>query len=93
VTTEVRRDDAQSRYELLLDGQVVGLAEFRDDGDRLVFPHTVIDAPLRGRGLGDVLVKGALDDVRARGERVVPTCWFVAEYIDSHREYADLVAR
>jgi len=93
LTTEVRRDDAQSRYELVLDGQVVGIAEFRNNGDCLVFPHTVIDEPLRGRGLGDVLVKGALDDVRARGERVAPTCWFVAEYIDTHREYADLVAR
>jgi predicted GNAT family acetyltransferase len=36
-------------------------------------------------------VQGALDDIRARGLRVVPFCPFVAGYIRRHSEYADLV--
>jgi predicted GNAT family acetyltransferase len=30
--------------------------------------------------------------VRARGERIVPACWYVREYIEEHPERADLLA-
>ena len=89
---EVRHAPDRSRYELLDAGEVVGIADYVDDGERLVFPHTVIDPDRRGGGLGAVLVQGALDDVRRQGRTVVPTCWFVAEFLDLHPEYADLRA-
>jgi predicted GNAT family acetyltransferase len=89
---DVRRNDEASRYELIDDGRVVGIADYRIDGDTVVFPHTEVDTALRGRGLGAVLVKGALDDVRASGRRIVPLCWFVEQFVQTHREYADLVA-
>ncbi len=47
---------------------------------------------MRNQGLGEVLVRGALDDVLARGGTVVAQCWYVAEFIDQHPEYADLLA-
>lgn len=89
---EVRHAPDRSRYELLDAGEVVGIADYVDDGEHLVFPHTVIDPDRRGGGLGAVLVQGALDDVRREGRTVVPTCWFVAEFLDLHPEYADLRA-
>jgi predicted GNAT family acetyltransferase len=82
----------QSRYELLDDDQLVGIADYRVAGDTIVFPHTEIVRERRGHGLGAVLVQGALDDVRGSGRRVVPHCWYVAEFIDEHPEYADLTA-
>jgi predicted GNAT family acetyltransferase len=88
---QVRRNDERSRYELLRDGQVVGVADYRESGDQVVMPHTVIDPSLRGQGLGDVLVRAALDDLRGSGRAVVPTCWFVAEFIEGHPEYRDLL--
>jgi predicted GNAT family acetyltransferase len=92
MTTEVRHEPEKSRYEILGDGRVVGIAEYADRGDVLVFHHTQIDGALRGNGLGAELVKAALDDVRARGRTVVATCWFVAKFLDHHPEYADLLA-
>ena len=38
------------------------------------------------------LVRYALDDVRRSGRPVVATCWYVADFIDEHPEYRDLVA-
>ncbi len=38
-----------------------------------------------------MLVGGALDDLRAAGRQVVPSCWYVREFIDEHEEYADLL--
>jgi predicted GNAT family acetyltransferase len=92
VPTEVRRNDERQRYELLLDGLVVGIADFHGDGYTLTFPHTVIDDDLRGNGYGAELVRGALDDVRARGKRVIPRCWYVAQFIDENPDYAVLLA-
>ena len=89
---EVRRNDADHRYELLVDGELVGVADFALDGPRVVMPHTEISPARRGQGLGEILVQGALDDIRSAGRTVVPACWFVAEFLDQHPEYADLRA-
>jgi predicted GNAT family acetyltransferase len=88
----VRHDPERSRYELLVDGEVVGVADYHVDGDRWIFPHTVITPERRGQGLGAELVQAALDDVRRAGGTVVPRCWYVAEFIDTHPDYADLLA-
>lgn len=89
---ETRDAPDRSRYELLDDGEVIGIADYRDDGERVVFPHTVIDRDRRGHGLGEILVRYALDDVRSKGRSIVPSCWFVAEFVDLNPEYRDLVA-
>ena len=90
--TELRHDAEASRYELLADGRVVGVADYRAAGSAEVFHHTEIERELQGQGLGERLVRGALDDVRRRGARIVATCWFVADFVAEHPEYADLVA-
>jgi uncharacterized protein len=89
---EVRRNDKQSRYELVEDGTVIGVADYRVDGDVVVMPHTQIDGRRRGQGLGAVLVQGALEDVRAQQATVVPSCWYVAQFISEHPDYRDLLA-
>jgi uncharacterized protein len=90
--TEVRDNVEKSRYELVEDGKLVGVADYRAMGDNLAFPHTEIVPARRNQGLGHQLVKGALDDVRRKGAKVVPYCWFVAEFIEENAEYADLRA-
>jgi uncharacterized protein len=91
-TATVRRDDERGRYELVEAGRVIGVADFRVRGDVVVLPHTEIARERRGGGLGAVLVRGVLDDVRQAGRTVVPACWYVAQYIDEHPEDADLLA-
>ncbi len=81
-----------SRYELVLDGKVVGFADYELQGDTVVFPHTIVEHQYRGRGFGAILVAGALDDVRGTGRRVVAECWFVADFIRDNEEYQDLLA-
>jgi predicted GNAT family acetyltransferase len=92
MATNVRNAEDRSRYELVIDGELVGVADYRIDGDRIVFPHTEIDPARRGQGLGEVLVRAALDDVRTTGRKVVPHCWFVRDVIAANAEYADLRA-
>jgi len=90
--TDVRDNPEKSRYELVEDGHLLGVADYRVMGDNLAFPHTEIVPSRRNQGLGAQLVQGALDDVRRKGVKVVPYCWFVAEFLEEHPEYADLKA-
>ena len=91
--TEVRDRADQQRFELLLDGEVVGFARYVRRPGRVIFVHTEVDAAHGGKGLGSVLVAGALDLVRAEGVRVVPLCPYVGAFLARHPEYADLVDR
>lgn len=90
--TQVRKDESRSRYELLVDGELAGIADYREGDGALVFPHTEIHPAHRGKGLGEILVRGAMDDVRAAGQKVVPSCWFVREFLDTNPDYTDLRA-
>ena len=54
--------------------------------------HTEIDPAFEGQGLGERLVAGALEDLRARGLKLVPQCPFVRAYLRRHPDQADLVA-
>jgi uncharacterized protein len=93
MTTDVRDVGARSRYEVTVDGEPAGYAEYRDVQGARVFTHTVVHDAFEGKGVGGALARGALDDVRAAGGHVVPQCPFIAGYIDRHPEYGDLVDR
>ena len=89
----VRDNPAELRYEILADGELLGLIRYRVEPGIVVLIHTEVDEAAEGRGVGSRLVKGALDDIRARGLGLVPLCPFVAAYLRRHPEYADLVVR
>jgi len=91
---ELMHAQAKSRYEIHVDGQLVGHAQYREEGGRVRFTHTEIDPAREGQGLGSRLAAFALDDVKARGLKAVPLCPFIAKYIERHaQEYGDLVER
>jgi predicted GNAT family acetyltransferase len=79
------------RFEVLLDGEVAGFAEYRRTKSSIAFTHTVIDPAFEGRGLGSVLARGALDAAREAGSPVLPFCPFIRGYIQRHPAYLDLV--
>lgn len=80
----VTRNDSAQRYDVHVGDTLAGYTEFKPVGDKLVFPHTVIDPAFGGRGLGSVLVGEAMADVARRGETVVPLCPFVLKYLSTH---------
>lgn len=93
MTEQITHDRERSRYELMVDGSLGAYAEYDLTGDTIVFTHTVTTPSLRGRGLAGKVVRQALDDARADDRTVVARCWYVAQYIDQHPEYTDLLTK
>lgn len=89
---DVADNPASARYEITVDGDRAGFVTYRISDGAMVLVHTEIDPRRRTRGLGGQLVGAALDDARARGLKVRPHCPFVADYIERHPEYSDLLA-
>jgi uncharacterized protein len=89
----VSRDDDRSRYEGRLDdGELVTVIDFSRTGDVVDITYTGTKRRHRGRGLASSATRHALEDIRAEGWKVQPTCSFTATYLDEHPEYADLRA-
>lgn len=92
MSTVIRDNPDQSRYEVLVDERLAGFAQYRRTGDRITMVHTEVASEFEGRGLGGQLANAALDDVRRRGLTLVPACPFIASYIRRHPDaYLDLV--
>jgi hypothetical protein len=78
---------AESRFELLVDGELAGWLAYRPgEGRVLVLTHTQVLEGHEGEGFGGVLVRGALEAVAASGRTALPTCPYVVRYIDRHPE-------
>ncbi|HEV7564123.1 MAG TPA: GNAT family N-acetyltransferase [Solirubrobacterales bacterium] len=82
---------ARERFELSLDGEVVGFTTYHRTPRALALSHTEVDPAHEGEGLASQLIAGALDAARAEGLAVLPFCPFVRRFIEEHREYLDLV--
>ncbi len=90
--TAVRHVPDESRYELLLDGRVIGRVTYVRRGSDLILDATEVDDEFSGRGLAGLLATQVFDDLRARGQQVVVGCRYLRRWVGMHPEYADVVA-
>jgi predicted GNAT family acetyltransferase len=86
----VREDRDASRYEVEVDGEVAFLTYERRRRS-IVLVHTEVPPALRGRGLGEVLARHALNAARAEVTRVIVQCPFVQTWLRDHPGYSDVV--
>ena len=79
--SDMTNNEAENRYELTVDGETA-VAEYRMEGDTIVFTHTVVPKAIDGEGVGTRLVEAALADARGKGLTVNPQCPFVAHVVE-----------
>lgn len=86
----ITNNTGETRYETVVDG-MIAILEYDLEGETITLRHTEVPVALGGRGIGGALARFALEDAKARGLTVVPTCPFVRPYIARHPEYLALV--
>ncbi len=92
LTTIVRDNREQNRYEIHVDDRLAGFSEYKLRRDRIAFTHTEVDDEFSGRGLARKLVADELADSRRRGLAVLPFCPYVRKVIaENPDKYLDLV--
>ena len=87
---EVRDNEDQHRFELVVDGRTA-FSQYRLASGTITFLHTEVPKELEGHGIGSRLAQGVLEAVRAKGLKVVAKCPFIAAYIRKHAEFQDLL--
>jgi predicted GNAT family acetyltransferase len=92
MTTTVRDNPGDSRYDVYSDDELAGFTTYELTGNQIAFNHTETFPAFAGKGLAKQLVTGALDDVRRRGLTVLPFCPYVRKFISLYPDtYLDLV--
>ncbi len=80
------------RFEIERDGHIAYL-EYNLAGKVLQLIHSEVPQALRGHGLAPELAKAALEWAREHNIKVDVICPSVADYLEKHPEYSDLVVR
>jgi predicted GNAT family acetyltransferase len=88
---QVADDPDQARFEIRVDGELAGFAQYRLKDGVIAFLHTETDRRFRGHGLAGRLTQFGLDSARERHLAVLPYCPFVRSWIAEHPAYADLI--
>lgn len=83
----------RSRFEASVDGELAGFLDYVRLPGLVTFTHAEVFDAYEGTGVGSALARAGLDDARARAERVLPACPFVAGWIARHPEYQSLVEK
>jgi predicted GNAT family acetyltransferase len=91
-SSSVSHDPAAGRFEIAT-GAGNGVLTYLRRGSALEIIHTEVPDAAEGKGFAAALAEAALGYARSAGKQVIPSCPYVASYIERHPGYADLVAR
>jgi uncharacterized protein len=92
---DVRVEDNpdRTRFEAYLDGELAAFVAYTAGSDPVELTHTETLEAYQGMGVASRLVAGALEQLRAAGRQVQPSCPYVASFLRNHPEYADVTQR
>lgn len=92
MSANVVHDTENSRYEIYLDHERVGLMDYQLSGDEIRLTHTEVEPAHQGKNLAAILLRESLADIRKTAtHKVVPICSYTVRYMEKHPETHDLL--
>lgn len=82
---------AQNRFVLTMPEGEAKLAYRMVSPTVMDLTSTFVPSSARGLGTGARLAEAALNYAREHGLQVIPTCWYVGDYIEKHPAFATLL--
>ena len=90
-TETVINNTEKNRFEISHGSQLSKLEYRMKDDEFIDLVHTEVPEDLTGQGIGSSLVTAALEYARENDLKAIPSCPFVASYVDRHPEWQDIV--
>jgi predicted GNAT family acetyltransferase len=91
----VEREDGptRGRYRIVIDGVEAEMTYSRVSPELIIIDHTGVPDAMRGRKVGESLVRQAVEDARRDGVFILPLCPFAKAQINRHPEWQDVLQR
>ncbi|MFN2413149.1 MAG: GNAT family N-acetyltransferase [Pyrinomonadaceae bacterium] len=92
---EIKREEhgQHGAFYIEKDGEwIAELTYIRRGSDRIEIDHTEVDASLRGQGIGEDLVKSAVEYARENSLKINPVCPYTRKVINETAELQDVLA-
>lgn len=91
IRIEREEGETKGRYFVRIDGAEAEMTYSRAGAKMIIIDHTGVPDALRGRNLGLILVRRAVEDARAEGRKILPLCPFAKAIIAKHSEFHDVL--
>lgn len=73
------------RYVIVMpNGELSRLSFVHAGQGHIIADSTFVPPPYREQGVAEALVRRLIDDARRRGDKITPTCWYIADEFDRH---------
>lgn len=90
---QVLDNKEKHRFELMLDGKLVGFSDYELRLDQMSLVHVEVNPELQGSGLAAKLMQGTIDLIRAEGnKKIVPVCSYAVMWMKRNTDTHDLLA-
>jgi predicted GNAT family acetyltransferase len=86
MSLEVHNDETARKFYVTVDGQEA-VIEYVKTGDVYDLQHTFVPEEMRGEGVAEQLVQGALDQIRSQRAKFRPTCPYIQSFLKRHPQY------
>jgi uncharacterized protein len=94
MAVEITHEPDAKRYVLRIDGDIIAVADYAINGNNISFTHTFTNPRFRGHGYAAQVVEFAMNDVESTTTyRVIPMCWYVAQWFDANPTRQGLLTR
>ncbi len=94
MATNLAHEPAAQRYTLHVDGTLVATLDYAVSPSAISLTRAYTVPAQRGHGYAADLVAFAVNHIAEHGpRRVIPMCWYVAEWFDAHPERLGLLGR
>lgn len=86
------KDETASRWTMHVGDNLVGVLDYRDDGQAVAMTRSFTVPTFRGNGYAADLVEHAVSELEAQGDRsIIPVCWYVGQWFDERPDRAAIL--
>ncbi len=93
LSVEREEGPGKGRYFVRIDGAEAEMTYSRAGEGMIIIDHTDVPDAMRGRSVGQAMVRHAVEDARAEGRRIIPLCPFAKAQIARHPDWQDVLER